>query len=1321
MPGSKIPLALMEALSSPSPSPAPSIGDLRTHDSQVRIRRKPPPAANDQVEAASDREGNSSPFPLQEREERYPTPDPSDPFAPLWVLRQRTASATLWGSNGSRDNLDTLLRPHNSDTNKSSAPPNDGAAHNKTSPSNPIVSTKPNKLKKTPKKNNHSTRSAMSGPKPIGQCTPCLEQHAFPSVVRPNTPHIFTSPGPTPLRSGISVVRIGSEDDGDDAGGESDASKSSSASELVFRPVFNNDSFEGPYTTRPSTSGSSALSERKLAPGIRLDGTARVYPGTKADSRLGVTPTPSPSPQPPARDPVRQRFAQLRSLWKPVSKRNRSLSVSFPSSAPVAFKDLAPRPTGANPQSTPKTAPQLLPLYHPLPEESHQGNATTSAAISENNVVFFNKDTNNQDRPATSPGRINSNANATVSQRRGVHQHLHQHRSLSMGAAAASRSAGVQVGRVPPKPDQARIIDPESDLRIAYKAPGPSLSLDASPTSKNTTAADTLITGHGFDRVENGLLPATTDAAHHDGPKQDVHSSHGPIITDTSPRAKTGRESDLLGPRIKEHDGERRPSLTQDSPLLSQVLPPRKVEASMNPPTVMPPLTNRPSVTFAPPRSPEPSSPRRSMKASILATVFATSTNKAVVTKTTAAAPTKEAISESGGGGITPPPLRKKRSKLSSLSSASSTSSASMVFANPDYVMPSKTMQFHKISSPEPSPTFDHSMSADTFVSPRPAPTPPVSVPSKGLASPKPMKLPEPITVELRSQRELDRNPVGVGLADGQNHPPKAALTEYTYVKESRCGTERGTSNASRLSIPGDNVVPGEWAIPSATQISRAALLPVKGEDGRSVHFGSLFTAHRTIVVFIRHFWCPLCQDYMASLRALVRPEMLARPQASAHRKEQSQQRSKEEAPRVLRRSMDGQPDAGLAGGEEQQLVGFVVIGNGAHAMIRKYRQIFGLPFAVYTDPELNVYRALGMGRDGDDGHRHLPTSPTTTQRHRRASLSSFPSEPSATRLSHVENQVKKGGGYVKHGLVGGIAMVVVRALKVGMPVWEKGGDIAQLGGEFVFGPGLTCSFAHRMQTTKGHAPIEIVLEAAGIEVPAVSQPPKRTESMHQGSNSLNVNNSVRRRHNSLRESTDASYKRATLIRRDDDRPSSAYSPGIMSREEEEAWMAERQRQLDTLHERKLARRGKLSRASSTPELGIGPGHSRISIMKEEPVLEPVGEMSEDLMEDGEDNEQDRRYSVDTAGGDADDEDDNETLADDPKSQNDILMDEIHERLRSMTNLTDHHSAGDEEPDDDVRDPDFMVSDTEGGLSSKEDHEWPTPPSHTPHVFGLEA
>lgn len=47
-----------------------------------------------------------------------------------------------------------------------------------------------------------------------------------------------------------------------------------------------------------------------------------------------------------------------------------------------------------------------------------------------------------------------------------------------------------------------------------------------------------------------------------------------------------------------------------------------------------------------------------------------------------------------------------------------------------------------------------------------------------------------------------------------------------------------------------------------------------------------------------------------------------------------------------------------------------------------------------------------------------------------------------------------KRGPYVRHGTVRGIGMVVKHAIKTGMPVWKQGGEITQLGGEFVLGPG---------------------------------------------------------------------------------------------------------------------------------------------------------------------------------------------------------------------------------------------------------------------------
>jgi alkyl-hydroperoxide reductase/thiol specific antioxidant family protein len=213
--------------------------------------------------------------------------------------------------------------------------------------------------------------------------------------------------------------------------------------------------------------------------------------------------------------------------------------------------------------------------------------------------------------------------------------------------------------------------------------------------------------------------------------------------------------------------------------------------------------------------------------------------------------------------------------------------------------------------------------------------------------------------------------------------------------------------------------ISSEWGLPSLLQLNYAARLPVTGEDGKQITFGSLFESQPTIVIFIRHFWCPLCQDYMSSVNSFLGPEMVCNTCKNGHR------------------DIKG---FGLGGRDTGTRVRFVVISNGAHGMIAKYRQIFGLSFKVYTDPSLALYQALGMGRDGDIKHHNQQTH--------KHSISV------GSSISEKNPDISKPGEYVKHSLMGGIAMVVMRAFKVGMPVWEKGGDINQLGGEFVFGPG---------------------------------------------------------------------------------------------------------------------------------------------------------------------------------------------------------------------------------------------------------------------------
>lgn len=73
----------------------------------------------------------------------------------------------------------------------------------------------------------------------------------------------------------------------------------------------------------------------------------------------------------------------------------------------------------------------------------------------------------------------------------------------------------------------------------------------------------------------------------------------------------------------------------------------------------------------------------------------------------------------------------------------------------------------------------------------------------------------------------------------------------------------------------------------------------------------------------------------------------------------------------------------------------------------------------LYTDPTLTVHRALGM------------------------TLKSTDPGPDSDR-----------GEYVTHGYIGGLRRMVANALGMKLPIWEKGGDVAQLGGEFVLGPG---------------------------------------------------------------------------------------------------------------------------------------------------------------------------------------------------------------------------------------------------------------------------
>ncbi|KAJ3995771.1 hypothetical protein F5050DRAFT_1572894, partial [Lentinula boryana] len=209
--------------------------------------------------------------------------------------------------------------------------------------------------------------------------------------------------------------------------------------------------------------------------------------------------------------------------------------------------------------------------------------------------------------------------------------------------------------------------------------------------------------------------------------------------------------------------------------------------------------------------------------------------------------------------------------------------------------------------------------------------------------------------------------------------------------------------------------------VPTVSELETLLTLPLLDEHGQKIDFGDILNApakdsgKTVIVLFIRHFWCPLDQDYVQEVVDILR--------------RLSEDDGKKAIPEV------------------------VIISNGSPALIAKYKEIFdlagkkgsNLKVKLYTDPTCRTYRILGMENVGE-----------------------------ACITSTHESPYKS---YVKHtSTIGGIASVVLRAIKVGMPIWEKGGAIKQLGGELDTGMQVACAFAHRMSDTQDHTPFGDVL-----------------------------------------------------------------------------------------------------------------------------------------------------------------------------------------------------------------------------------------------------
>jgi len=201
-------------------------------------------------------------------------------------------------------------------------------------------------------------------------------------------------------------------------------------------------------------------------------------------------------------------------------------------------------------------------------------------------------------------------------------------------------------------------------------------------------------------------------------------------------------------------------------------------------------------------------------------------------------------------------------------------------------------------------------------------------------------------------------------------------------------------------------------AFASSTTIDKKTLetatdIHVFDSQGRQVRFGNIFADQKTVIVFIRHFFCGSCMQYVSQL-ATVREDAL---------KEASTQ--------------------------------LALVGCGDWKLIENYKRDSEFKGEIYANPDGKLYDALGM-------ISNLRTTPRGEEKR----------------------------SYLKRGLLGTTLWSIWRGPFKSPSHIGKQGNISQLGGDFIFGPGIRCSYLSRMRHTEDHVEVSELMKAAGVTYP---------------------------------------------------------------------------------------------------------------------------------------------------------------------------------------------------------------------------------------------
>ncbi|KAI1964151.1 hypothetical protein LOZ58_002014 [Ophidiomyces ophidiicola] len=117
-------------------------------------------------------------------------------------------------------------------------------------------------------------------------------------------------------------------------------------------------------------------------------------------------------------------------------------------------------------------------------------------------------------------------------------------------------------------------------------------------------------------------------------------------------------------------------------------------------------------------------------------------------------------------------------------------------------------------------------------------------------------------------------------------------------------------------------------ALPTEHDLDQAFKIPILDSYGKEQLFGDVFDnlraqeKSRVMVIFVRHFFCGSCQDYIQTLSSSIPPPSSLPSNTS-----------------------------------------LVIIGCGATSLIPMYAKETSCPFQIYTDPSSRLYSIFGMTR----------------------------------------------------------------------------------------------------------------------------------------------------------------------------------------------------------------------------------------------------------------------------------------------------------------------------------------------------------------------